>query len=184
MNRSKSRKRTKKRKENPSELQAFIKHSSELHAALNDGVLIRLTWDLCQNEVLSQAAVSNITHEMLSESAKATKLVGTLLKSIRADNSKFIPILKCCSTYLELKPVVTRIRQDYKLLCDIQPGFKSGEHTSLSFNTQQVITFVNVKCMCNSVYSTVVPQVANDGICKRYRPLPAKCRFEEASCGD
>ena len=119
-------KKTKKLRKKSLELQAFVKHSSELHEVLNDGVLTRLAWDLFQAEIFSQATRTNITHVMLSESDKATKLVGAIIQSIKSDNSNLLTILDCCDKYLELKPVVMRMREEYDHLKDVSPGFKNG----------------------------------------------------------
>ncbi len=126
MSHSTTNKKAKKLRKKSLELQAFVKHSSELHEILNDGVGSRLAWDLFQAEIFSQATRTNITHVMLSESDKATKLVGALIQSIKSDNSNLQTILDCCGKYIELRPVIDRMREEYDNLKDVLPGFKDG----------------------------------------------------------
>lgn len=123
-----NRKKTKKTKSKSLELQAFSKHSSELHEALNDGVMARLVWDLFAEKVFSHATCINILNVMLSVPDKATKLVSALLKVLKTDNNKFTAILNCCDRYLELKPIVNRVREECKELelQNVLPKFPSG----------------------------------------------------------
>ncbi len=97
-------------------LQAFTSHSSELHDALNDGVISRLVWDLVQDHIFSRTNVEMITHVTLSTPEKATKLVSTLMSVIESDSNNLVRVLELCSVYQELEPVVERIQEDYKQL--------------------------------------------------------------------
>ncbi len=125
-------KKAKKTKSKPLEVQAFIKHSSELHEALNDGVMTRLAWDLFSAEIFSDATRSNITNNSnISENERASKFVSALGKVIKSNNTKFTVTLGKCYGYLELKPVVTRILQEYETLKDVCPGFKAGKHVNI-----------------------------------------------------
>ncbi len=119
-------KKAKRPRKKSLELQAFVKHSSELHQVLNDGVVTRLAWDLFQAEIFSQATRNNITHVMLSESDKASKVVGALIQSIKSDGSNLLTILDSCDEHIELRPVVMRMREEYDHLKDVLPGFKDG----------------------------------------------------------
>ena len=108
---TKSKKKTKSPKPKSPELQAFVKHSSQLHGALNGGILIRLAWDLHQGGILSRSAVETITHEMLSDSKQASKLVNVLERSISTEFLYFDIICDSCSKYIELESTIDRMKR-------------------------------------------------------------------------
>ena len=113
-----TKKKNKRTKAKSIEFQAFSKHSSELHEALNDGVITSLAWKLFQYKVFSHSTVQIVTNSMLSTPENATKLVSALLKVIKTDEDKFTIILEQCNQSLELHPVVERMVKEYEKLRD------------------------------------------------------------------
>ncbi len=121
-----TKKKNKRTKAKSIEFQAFSKHSSELHEALNDGVITSLAWKLFQYKVFSHSTVEIVTNPMLSAPEKATKLVGAMIKVIKTDRDNLKIILDQCNRFLELGPVVEQMKEEYEKLKDVCPGFKEG----------------------------------------------------------